>query len=89
MSALFRTVLLTALICSWDPITIRAQATTVIPSNLAAGHIGQYATAEGVVTKVFTFKKGNTFLNIGAAHPNQTFTGWIPPYYGPRQTDCP
>ena len=21
----------------------------------------------------------NTFLNIGAAYPNQTFTGWIPP----------
>jgi len=32
-----------------------------------------------VVAKVFTSKKGNTFLNIGAAYPNQTFTGWIPP----------
>ena len=29
--------------------------------------------------KVFTSKSGNTFLNIGAAYPNQTFTGWIPP----------
>jgi hypothetical protein len=28
---------------------------------------------------VFTSKSGNTFLNIGAAYPNQTFTGWIPP----------
>jgi hypothetical protein len=32
-----------------------------------------------VVAKVFTSKSGNTFLNIGAAYPNQTFTGWIPP----------
>jgi DNA/RNA endonuclease YhcR with UshA esterase domain len=27
--------------------------------------------------RVFTSKSGNTFLNIGAAYPNQTFTGWI------------
>jgi hypothetical protein len=25
-----------------------------------------------------TSKSGNAFLNIGAAYPNQTFTGWIP-----------
>ena len=30
---------------------------------------------EGVVAKVFTSKSGNTFLNIGYAYPNQTFTG--------------
>jgi hypothetical protein len=47
------------------------------PANLAAGHVGEYATVEGVVAKVFTSKSGNTFLNIGAAYPNQTFTGWI------------
>jgi uncharacterized protein with GYD domain len=28
---------------------------------------------------VFTSKSGNTFLNIGASYPNQTFTGSIPP----------
>jgi DNA/RNA endonuclease YhcR with UshA esterase domain len=27
---------------------------------------------------MFTSNTGNTFLNIGAAYPNQTFTGWIP-----------
>ena len=32
-----------------------------------------------MVAKVFTSKSGNTFLNISAAYPNQTFTGWIPP----------
>ena len=31
------------------------------------------------MAKVFTSKSGNTFLNIGAAYPNQTFTCWIPP----------
>jgi hypothetical protein len=47
------------------------------PSNEAASHIGEYATVEGVVAKVFTNKTGNTFLNVGATYPNQTFTGWI------------
>jgi DNA/RNA endonuclease YhcR with UshA esterase domain len=56
-----------------------AQTTTIIPANEAAAHIGEYATVEGVVAKVFTSNKGNTFLNIGASYPNQTFTGWIPP----------
>ncbi|MGA8476628.1 MAG: hypothetical protein WB696_01580 [Chthoniobacterales bacterium] len=28
---------------------------------------------------MFTSKSGNTFLNIGASYPNQTFTGSIPP----------
>src|ERR1700756_2959444 len=56
-----------------------AQTATVIPANEAASHINEWATVEGVVAKVFTSKGGNTFLNIGAAYPNQTFTGWIPP----------
>jgi hypothetical protein len=50
-----------------------------ISANEAAAHVGEYATVEGVVAKLFTSKAGNTFLNIGAAYPNQTFTGWIPP----------
>jgi hypothetical protein len=48
-----------------------AQTATVIPANEAAAHIGEYATVEGVVAKVFTSKGGNTFLNIGASYPNQ------------------
>ena len=57
----------------------QAQTATAIPANEAAAHIGEHATVEGVVAKVFTSKSGNTFLNIGATYPNQTFTGWIPP----------
>ena len=56
-----------------------AQTATVIPANEAAAHIGQYATVQGFVAKVFMSKRGNTFLNVGAAYPNQTFTGRIPP----------
>jgi hypothetical protein len=59
--------------------TAQAQTATVIPANEAAAHVGEYATGEGVVANVFTSKSGNTFLNIGASYPNQTFTGWIPP----------
>jgi hypothetical protein len=78
MDALFRTALLTALICGLGPVVAGAPTTAVIPANPAAGHVGQYATVEGVVAKVFNSKNGNTFLNIGAAYPNQTSTGWIP-----------
>jgi hypothetical protein len=46
-----------------------AQPITVILAYEAAAHIGKYATAEGVVAKVFTNKSGNTLLNIGAAFP--------------------
>jgi hypothetical protein len=57
----------------------RAQTRTLVPANEAAADVNQYATVEGVVAKVFIGKSGNTFLNIGATYPNQTFTGWIPP----------
>ena len=43
---------------------VEAQTATTIPANHAAGHVGEYATVEGVVAKVFTSKSGNTFLNI-------------------------
>jgi hypothetical protein len=57
----------------------QAQTTSVLPANEAAAHINHWATVEGVVAKMFTSKSGNTFLNIGAIYPNQTFTRWIPP----------
>jgi hypothetical protein len=61
--------------CCALPASALAQTAAVIPANEAAAHIGEYATVEGVVAKVFTSRSGNTFLNIGAAYPNQTFTG--------------
>jgi DNA/RNA endonuclease YhcR with UshA esterase domain len=78
MSRLSRYLALLVICSALAPEIAAAQTTTVIPANEAAAHIGEYATVEGVVAKVFTSKSGNTFLNIGATYPNQTFTGWIP-----------
>jgi hypothetical protein len=54
----------------------RAHAPTaiVIPTNEAAAHIGEYATVQGVVARILASNGDNTFLAIGAACPNQTFT---------------
>jgi DNA/RNA endonuclease YhcR with UshA esterase domain len=67
------------IVCGTLLANVRAQTTTVIPANEAAAHVCEYATVEGVVAKLFTSKAGNTSLNIGAAYPNETFTGRIPP----------
>jgi hypothetical protein len=61
------------IVCGALLSSVDAQTATVIPANEAAAHVNKYAT------KAFTSKSGNTFLNIGASYPNQTFTGWIPP----------
>ena len=50
---------------------------SVLPAVIIWGNTRRLKV-EGTVAKVFTSKSGNTFLNIGAAYPNQTFTGWIP-----------
>lgn len=76
MNALFRMVLLAA-ICGLGSVPTGAQTTTV-PANDAAQHVGQRVTIEGVVAKIFTSRNGNTFLDFGAAYPNELFTGWIP-----------
>jgi hypothetical protein len=78
MIALFRTVLLAALICGSCPVPTRAQTTTVIPFAEAPQDVGQHVTVEGVVANVFTSRNGNTFLDFGGADPNELFTGWIP-----------
>jgi hypothetical protein len=51
---------------------------TIVDAAAAVSHLGETITVEGTVVAVFTSNKGNTFLNFGAAYPNQTFTGWIP-----------
>ncbi len=79
MSRLSRYLALLVICSGFATEVAPAQTTAVIPANEGAAHIGEYATVEGVVAKVFTSKGGNTFLNIGASYPNQTFTGWIPP----------
>ena len=47
-------------------------------SAMKPRRVWQYAAVEGVFAELLTSKAGNTFLNIGAAYLNQTFTGWRP-----------
>ena len=78
MKTLCRFWLFVVLLTGWFSAPVDAHSATVISDTEAAQHVGQQATAEGTLVKVFTSKNGNTFLNFGAAYPNQTFTGWIP-----------
>ena len=77
MKTLCRSWLFIVFLAGWLSTSLEAQTGIVIPDTEAAQHVGQHETVEGTVVKVFT-SKGNTFLNFGAAYPNQTFTGWIP-----------
>jgi hypothetical protein len=85
VSCLPRRLVLFIASCTALLVSALSQTSTVIPANEAPAHVGEYATVEGVVVKVFTSNKGNTFLNFGAAYPNQTFTGWIPPGFASEQ----
>jgi len=85
MKTLRRFSLFIALLVGWLSARLEAQTATVIPDSEAAQHVGQQATVEGIVVKVFTSKNGNTFLEFGAAYPNQTFTGWIPKDFTARR----
>ena len=78
MTSMLRFLTPGGLVAAILSITALAQTLTVIPDTEAAQYVGQHATVEGVVVKIFTSKKGNTFLNFGAAYPAQTFTGWVP-----------
>jgi len=43
----------------------------------AKQHIGDEATVTGLVAGVSTSKSGNTYLNLGARHPKEVFSGVI------------
>ena len=49
------------LLTSYCSTFVEAQTATVISAYLAAGDVGEYATAEGVVAKVFTSKAATRF----------------------------
>jgi DNA/RNA endonuclease YhcR with UshA esterase domain len=55
-----------------------AQSSPLIGPNDAAKYVGQTATVKGVVSADKASGKGNRFLNMGGAYPNQDFTGYIP-----------
>ena len=52
--------------------------TTEYSATEAAKHIGETATVTGKVERANQAKGGNIFLNMGGAHPNETFTIFIP-----------
>lgn len=55
----------------------RAGAAPTVAVEDAADHVGEYVTVVGRVANVFTSRPGNTFLNFGAAHPNQIFSATV------------
>jgi DNA/RNA endonuclease YhcR with UshA esterase domain len=77
MKVLLRLLVFTLILTLWLPSPSRADPAAV-PDSEAAQHIRQNTSVEGVVTAVYTSKRGNTFINFGGVYPNQTFTGWIP-----------
>jgi hypothetical protein len=74
-----RLLLMATVLTSCCSTFVEAQTATVIPANLPAGHVGEYATVEGVVAKVFASKSGKHVPQYWRRYPNQTFTDWIPP----------
>jgi DNA/RNA endonuclease YhcR with UshA esterase domain len=50
----------------------------VVPASEASSHVGQSVTVEGQVSGVHTARSGKeTFIDVGGAYPNQTFTAVI------------
>ena len=62
--------------------TIAALAVAQTPATYtpaeAAKHVGETATVTGKVDGFHQSGKGNIFLNMGGAYPNQAFTAFIP-----------
>ena len=59
-------------------ITSALSETTEYSATEAAKHIGETATVTDKVERANQAKGGNIFLNMGGAHPNETFTIFIP-----------
>src|SRR5206468_8199037 len=55
-----------------------AQAPATYTPEEAAKHVGETATVTGRVDGFHQSGKGNIFLNMGGAYPNQAFTAFIP-----------
>jgi DNA/RNA endonuclease YhcR with UshA esterase domain len=51
-----------------------AQSAAQITPEQAKNHLGERVTVSGVVAQVTVSRKGNTFLNFGAAYPNDVFS---------------
>jgi hypothetical protein len=58
-------------------LAIAQTGPTYTPAE-AAKHVGETATVAGRVDGYHQSGKGNIFLNMGGAYPNQAFTAFIP-----------
>lgn len=50
---------------------------TTIDARDANSHVGQFATVEGVVARVYTRLNRTTYIDIGGRYPNQSVSGVI------------
>jgi hypothetical protein len=56
------------------PAATNAVTAVALTPEQAAAHVGEEATVRGRVFGVHVTAKGDIFMNIGAAYPNQPFT---------------
>jgi hypothetical protein len=57
---------------------VRPQNLQVIQDFEAAQYVGKNVEVHGIVSGVHTSRRENSFIDLGARYPNQTFTGFIP-----------
>lgn len=72
-----RLLLTTLLLTLWPTVRLAFAQQAVIRDSESASYIGKSVTVEGTVVSVHVARSGITFLNFGAAYPNQTFTAVI------------
>ena len=73
-----RKLLSVSILLSLATSRISAAQDRVVPDSAAARFVGQTVTVEGTVASVGSSRRSaTTFLNLGAAYPNQTFTAVI------------
>jgi hypothetical protein len=67
-----------ALVAAAIAVLASAQTPPTYTPEEAAKHVGETATVTGRVDGFHQSGKGNIFLNMGGAYPNQAFTAFIP-----------
>jgi len=69
--------LLFAFMAALPAARAEAPVKTISPEE-AVNHYGKLVTVKSIISADTTSGRGNRFLNMGGAYPNQAFTGWIP-----------
>ncbi len=69
---------LALLVCSLLATPVFAEEAVTCTAAEAKDHLGKEVTVKDTVMDVYKAKGGNTFLNFGGKHPNETFVAFIP-----------